>query len=320
MGDGVWACLQVQPGLGWSNSGLVEADGGFAVDTFYDLPLTRGLIEQYASVLGDGAVPRRLLNTHHNGDHCWGNQLFAEAGSEIIGHRECAARVGHDLDPKLAVALQDAEPGSLPPHLEALAKDYRHFDFHGVEPTPPTTLLDGDDRIDLGDVPVELLFVGPAHTAGDVVAWLPDQGVLFTGDVLFHQCTPIGWEGTYDRWIGSLERLEALEPEVVVPGHGPVCGVEGLTAEREYLTYVRAEAAEHHAAGRTPWEAAQRIELGPYAEWEEPWRLPFQVHRAYRELDGGAWDDTGDVPEIMAEVFRLRGEMLAEAGAADGSD
>lgn len=319
MGDGVWACLQVRPGLGWSNSGLVEADGGFAVDTFYDLPLTRGLIEQYASVLGDGAVPRRLLNTHHNGDHCWGNQLFAEAGSEIIGHRECAARVGHDLDPKLAVALQDAEPGSLPPHLEALAKDYRHFDFHGVEPTPPTTLLDGDGRVDLGEVPVELLFVGPAHTAGDVVAWLPDQGVLFTGDVLFHQCTPIGWEGTFAQWIGSLERLEALQPEVVVPGHGPVCGVEGLAAEREYLTYVRAEAAGHHAAGRTPWEAAQRIELGPYAEWEEPWRLPFQVHRAYRELEGGAWDDTGDVPEIMGEVFRLRGEMLA-GSAGRGSD
>lgn len=319
MGDGVWACLQVRPGLGWSNSGLVEADGGFAVDTFYDLPLTRGLIEQYASVLGDGAVPRRLLNTHHNGDHCWGNQLFAEAGSEIIGHRECAARVGHDLDPKLAVALQDAEPGSLPPHLEALAKDYRHFDFHGVEPTPPTTLLDGDGRVDLGEVPVELLFVGPAHTAGDVVAWLPDQGVLFTGDVLFHQCTPIGWEGTFAQWIGSLEGLEALQPEVVVPGHGPVCGVEGLAAEREYLTYVRAEAAEHHAAGRTPWEAAQRIELGPYAEWEEPWRLPFQVHRAYRELEGGAWDDTGDVPEIMGEVFRLRGEMLA-GSAGRGSD
>ncbi|OWY62438.1 hypothetical protein B7486_58425, partial [cyanobacterium TDX16] len=109
VGDGVWACLQVRPGLGWSNSGLVEADGGFAVDTFYDLPLTRGLIDQYVGVVGD--VPRRLLNTHHNGDHCWGNQLFAEAGSEIIGHRECAARVGHDLDPKLAIALQEAEPG-----------------------------------------------------------------------------------------------------------------------------------------------------------------------------------------------------------------
>jgi cyclase len=75
---------------------------------------------------------------------------------------------------------------------------------------------------------------------------------------------------------------------------------------------VRSEAVEHHAAGRTPWEAAQRIELGPYAEWEEPWRLPFQVHRAYRELDGGAWDDAGDVAEIMREVNEMRLTMTGD--------
>jgi cyclase len=300
VGDGVWACLQVRPGLGWSNSGLVAADGGFAVDTFYDLPLTRGLIDEYVGVVGD--VPRRLLNTHHNGDHCWGNQLFAEAGSEIIGHRECAARVGHDLDPSLAVALQDADPETLPPHLQWLVASYRHFDFHGVVATPPTTIVDGDHTLDLDGTQVDLLFVGPAHTAGDLVAWLPDQGVLFTGDVLFHQCTPIGWEGTFAQWIAALERLEALEPAVVGPGPGPGCGEE---------------AAGHHAAGRTPWEAAQQIELGPYAEWEEPWRLPFQVHRAYRELDGGAWDDAGDVPEIMREVNEMRLAMGGQAGGAE---
>jgi glyoxylase-like metal-dependent hydrolase (beta-lactamase superfamily II) len=307
--DGVWACLQEDKGLGWSNSGLIGAGGGMAVDTFYDLPLTRALIDQYVGVLGQ--VPTRLLNTHHNGDHCWGNQLFAEAGTEIIGHRECAARVGKDLDPKLAVALQEAEPGTLPPHLEQLAQAYKAFDFTGVVPTPPTTLLDGDDRVDLGEVEVQLLFVGPAHTAGDVVAWLPESRVLFTGDVLFHQCTPIGWEGTFAQWIGALERLEALEPAVVVPGHGPLCDVDGLRAEREYLTFVRAEAVEHHAAGRSAWEAAQRIELGPFAAWNEPWRLPFQVHRAYRELEGGAWDDLGDVGAVMGEVFELQKLMTS---------
>ena len=77
----VYACLQEDRGLGCSNSGLVAAGGGLVVDTFWDLPHTRDLIATYARVRPEPA--RRVVNTHRNGDHCWGNQLFPEA--EIIG-------------------------------------------------------------------------------------------------------------------------------------------------------------------------------------------------------------------------------------------
>ena len=83
----VYTCLQPDRGLGTSNSGLVNRGGGLVVDTFWDLPHTRGLIAQYARVWK--APARRVVNTHHNGDHCWGNQLFPDA--ELIGHRKCAA-------------------------------------------------------------------------------------------------------------------------------------------------------------------------------------------------------------------------------------
>src|SRR6266446_3934684 len=82
----VYACLQADRGLGTSNSGLINRGGGRVVDTFWDLPHTRQLIDTYARVWKTPA--RRVLNTHHNGDHCWGNQLFR--GAEIIGHRLCA--------------------------------------------------------------------------------------------------------------------------------------------------------------------------------------------------------------------------------------
>ncbi len=85
----LYACLlQPDTGLGASNSGFVDHGGGLVVDTLYDLPRTQRLIDLYATVAE--APARRLVNTHHNGDHCWGNQLFAEAGTEIIGHRLCA--------------------------------------------------------------------------------------------------------------------------------------------------------------------------------------------------------------------------------------
>src|SRR6185436_5068251 len=82
----VYACLQEERGLGTSNSGFINRGGGLVVDTFWDLPHTREMIGHYARVWKTPA--RRVVNTHRNGDHCWGNQLFA--GAEIIGHRRCA--------------------------------------------------------------------------------------------------------------------------------------------------------------------------------------------------------------------------------------
>src|SRR6187401_1486136 len=207
----VYACLQPDRGLGWSNSGLINRDGGVVVDTFWDLPKTRALMEQYARVWKQPA--QRVVNTHHNGDHCWGNQLFT--GAEIIGHRLCAASFGKE-QPKLMQALK-SQVGSSDPALAALAHELESYDFTGIELTPPTTLIDERMDLDLDGLRVELLYVGPAHTAGDVIVHLPAQRIVFTGDVLFRLCTPIGWEGTFAQWDAALATIEALAPDVVVP-------------------------------------------------------------------------------------------------------
>jgi glyoxylase-like metal-dependent hydrolase (beta-lactamase superfamily II) len=301
----VYACLQPDLGLGYSNSGFVDRGGGLVVDTFWDLPRTSELIRSYSTV--SDRAPARLVNTHHNGDHCWGNQLFADLGTEIIGHRLCAQYFTTEASPELFVSLcerSDDELGTL----AGFARGLRRFDFRDIRLTPPTTLIDGDTDLDLDGTSVRLLYVGPAHTAGDVVVHLPDHGVVFTGDILFAECTPIGWEGTFANWIGALERLEGLEPDVVVPGHGPVTDVAGLRGLREYLDYVRREARAHFDAGRSTLDAARGIELGPYAGWTEPERLAFQVDRAYREFRGEAWDQPVETGRIFAEVAALRDE------------
>ncbi len=298
----VYACLQPDRGLGTSNSGLVNRGGGLVVDTFWDLPHTRRLIERYATVWKEPA--RRVVNTHHNGDHCWGNQLFR--GAEIIGHRLCAAAFGRER-PEAMQALR-AGAGSGDPVLEAFARLLADWDFTGIELVPPTTLVDERLRLDLDGVAIELVWVGPAHTGGDLLVHLPAERVVFTGDVLFRLCTPIGWDGTYARWIAALDQIVALAPDVIVPGHGPLCGVEGPHEMQAYLRYVQAEARRSFEAGLEPLDAARRIDLGPYAGWTEPERIVFQVERAYRELRGVPFDAPIDVPRVFRDMMRLRDE------------
>ena len=295
----VHACEQAQTGLGWSNSGLVTAGGGLVVDTLYDLPLTREMLDLYAEV--HAAAPTRLVNTHHNGDHCWGNQLFE--GAEIIAHEGCAKRF-HDFEPANAEAIRTmADP---PENLRGIAREWAPFDFSGIVLTPPTTVIDGDRTLDLDGVRVDLLYVGPAHTEGDLVVHVPDEGVVLAGDVLFHRCTPIGWEGSTDQWIAALCRIEDLAPEWVVPGHGPVCGVEGVIASRRYLEDVQRSATDSWKAGKTVLEACAEIDLAPYLGWDEPWRLAANVHRVYRECDGAPWDGPYDSAAIMRDVDALK--------------
>jgi glyoxylase-like metal-dependent hydrolase (beta-lactamase superfamily II) len=171
-------------------------------------------------------------------------------------------------------------------------------------------VIDADTTLDLDGVRVELLVVGPAHTEGDVVVHLPDEGVVLMGDVLFHRCTPIGWEGSTDAWIAALARVEALEPEHVVPGHGPLCGVEGVAEARRWSEAVQAHARACRVDGRSVLECCEGIDLGPWSAWDEPWRLAATVHRVYRECDGAAWDDPYDVPTVMRDVRTLKERHL----------
>ena len=296
----VYACLQEDRGLGTSNSGLINRGGGMVVDTFWDLPHTREMIATYARVWK--APARRVVNTHHNGDHCWGNQLFH--GAEIIAHRRCAEYFTKE-QPAVMQMLRNGT-ASADPAVAAVAAALAMWNFEGIELTPPTTLFDDRLSLRLDGITVELLYAGPAHTAGDIIVHLPAQRVVFTGDLLFRLCTPIGWEGTFDRWIAALDDIVALDPAVIVPGHGPLCGVEGPREMQAYLRYVRGEALHWFAAGLPAIEAAKRIDLGPYAGWTEPERLVFNVERAYRELRGEPYDAPIDIGAMFHGMYELR--------------
>jgi cyclase len=333
LGQGVWAWLQPNGGLGESNAGLVRAEGeSLLIDTLWDLRLTARMLAQMAPLCEQAPI-RRIFNTHADGDHCWGNQLLA--GVEVIGTQACAQdMVGEDpravrmmrraaaiAGPVLAHAprsLPGVEQGAA---LGAFASLLEPFDFEGVELRPPSRTFEGTLELEVGGRTVQLIEVGPAHTPGDAIAHLPDASVVFAADVMFVGVAPIMWSGPVEGWQAALGRIVELGPHVVVPGHGPVCGLDGVQAMRDYWAFVAPAVRERLAGGSTPEQAAREIiaseEYGqqPFGEWEGPERLVVSADTIARN-DRGDIGRPGNVARLglLSAMGRLAGEHARTSG------
>jgi glyoxylase-like metal-dependent hydrolase (beta-lactamase superfamily II) len=295
---GVWAYLQPDGGWGWSNAGLITGDDtSLLVDTLFDLKLTAEMLATMRRAIPAAQHIGSVVNTHANGDHCYGNALVAEA--EIIASRACAEEMVQ-LPPARLADLMRAAPdlGEIGAFVERI---FGPFSFEGIELVPPTRTFDGELELRVGDRRVRLLEVGPAHTAGDVVVHLPDDDVVFTGDILFHGGHPIVWAGPVRNWIAACDRLLDLDAATVVPGHGPLATPRAVRDLKGYFEYLLAEARIRFDAGMTPLDAARDIELGPYAGWGEAERLVVNVQALYRDF--GA--------ELPGDAITVFGAMAA---------
>jgi glyoxylase-like metal-dependent hydrolase (beta-lactamase superfamily II) len=156
----------------------------------------------------------------------------------------------------------------------------------------------------VGDRTVQLYELGPAHTRGDVIAYLPDERVVFTGDLLFHGGHPVVWAGPVSNWIAACDRIVALDAVTVVPGHGPVTDNGAVRNLESYLEYLTAEARVRYDAGLTPLEAARDISLADYEAWGEAERLVVNVTTLYRDFGGDPPSDVVSLFTQMAELAR----------------
>jgi cyclase len=302
--DNCYAVLNERNRVCDANSGFINCGGGVVIDTQSDLAHAKQMIELFGKVWT--AMPKRVINTHEDSDHVWGNQLFEEA--EIIAHRTVPERMRQVADPNetqklmwgaghliTRMLLKATHPGLLAAGRQ-LQEDYN---FEDIELVLPTTLFDERYELDLDGTEAHLIYVGPCHQVGDTIVHLPKEGVVFAGDVVFRQCTPMGWTGSYEKWFQCLDLITELEPNVVVPGHGPICGIEGVREMKEYLQYVRDESRTGFEKGLTSLDAAKRIEFGPYGQWRAPARLYLNVERAFREFR----DEPADAPWDSAKTF-----------------
>lgn len=285
VGDGLYAYLQPDGGWGWSNAGLI-ADGEHAllVDTLFDRALTEEMLRAMRDALPAAARIGTLVNTHANGDHCYGNELLGEA--RVVASERTAEEMA-ELPPAAMAALIERAPqmGELG---EFFLRCFGAFDFKGIELRLPDERFVGTLALSVGDLDLELIEVGPAHTRGDTLVNVPSRGVLFSGDILFNAAHPIVWAGPASNWIAACERIVALQPSVIVPGHGPIAELSAVRELKAYFEYLYAQCRARRDEGMGPLQAARSLELDRWADWGERERLAVNIANIYRELDGEA--------------------------------
>lgn len=307
LGDGLYGYVQPDGSWGWSNAGLIVSGGQtLLVDTLMSVPLTREMLGAFARVPGGGRIDR-LVNTHANPDHFFGNGLVADA--EIIATSE-ARREMAGFNPRMLAGLagnyrQMGDAGEF--LYETMG---RVFDFAGVDAvTLPTRTFDRSLSLAVGDKTVELMDLGPAHTASDTIAWVPGDRVVFTGDLLFNEGHPVMWAGPVENWIAACRHILALAPATVVPGHGPITDATAVANLLAYFEHIRDAARQRFDAGMGWKEAARDIDMSDYRGWSDPERIVANVFSLYRQW--GADLATEGPLDLFAEMGRYRRERAA---------
>ncbi|MGH3169572.1 MAG: MBL fold metallo-hydrolase [Trebonia sp.] len=285
--EGVFAW--VQPDGSWwvGNAGAIGSpDGVVLIDTCATERRTRALLRAVAWET-DGAPVNCVVNTHQHGDHAYGNSLLP-AETMIIGHEATWAGL-----------VSDTLLEGCPPFWDPMPS------WGNVTRRPPNLITSGGLTLRCGGHHVEVHHPGyRAHTAGDLVAWLPSPRVLFTGDLLFNNVTPLAIMGSVDGALQALDWIAGFGPEHVVPGHGPL--ISGTTlagvldAQRRYFLLVLDIAREGLRAGLPPLEAAKRCELGQFACLPDVERIVLNLHRAYAEVDNTEPDLTSAFTDTIA--------------------
>jgi cyclase len=284
LGRGSFAYLQPDGSWGWSNAGLVsDGEETLLVDTLFDLPLTAQMLKTMRDAVPAARSIKKLINTHANGDHTFGNQLIE--GAEIIACRECAEEYGEWA----------------PSQFKAFAANWKNFgeggaffhevmggvfDWRGLVDTPPTSMFDKTMEVKVGGKRLVLTHLGTAHTRGDILVHLPAERILYTGDLLFVGGHPVIWEGPIGNWIKICDYILALDVDVIVPGHGPISEKRAVRELKSYFEHIAQEARRHFDNGVPADVAAQKISLDRFAAWLDPERMIINVASLYREFSG----------------------------------
>ena len=284
---GVFAWIQPD-GTWWlNNAGAVTGgDGTVIIDTCATAARTRRFLDAVAEATGDAPI-RFAANTHEHGDHTYGNSLLPPE-TALIGHEVMRSNL-----------LADRFIDGCPPHWSPVP------DWGEVSRRVPTIVTRSDLTVHSGDRRVDLIHPGhAAHTSGDLVAWLPEERVLFTGDLLFVGLTPLVFAGSVDGALRVLEWIDRFGPEVVVPGHGSVTTGRDLPAvladHERYYRLVLDLAAEGLREGLTPLEVARSADLGRFADWPDAERLVLNLHRAYADAGRRPLDVVAAITDATA--------------------
>ena len=289
VGAGVFGYVQLDGSWGLNNTGFVVGpESVLVIDTCFTERRSRWFREAVERT-APGKPIRTLVNTHHHGDHTHGNWVFADSAT-IVGHEKCREQV---------IAAGHSTTGLFP-----------GVEWGEIRIAPPEVTFEERLTLWVDELRVELTYMGPAHTTNDIVAWIPERGVLYTGDLVFNGGTPFAMMGSVVGWLEALERLRALGAETIVPGHGPACGTEAFREQEAYLHWLQEIASKGFEAGASPLEVARETDLGRFAGLLDPERLVGNLHRAYSELRGEPRGTALALGAVMPEMIAYNGGQM----------
>lgn len=301
IGDGCYAYLLPDGSWGWSNAGLiVSGNESLLVDTLFDLRLTAEMLTTMRDATPAAKQIDTLVNTHANGDHTFGNQLVE--GARIVTTKSVGEAFAHEGADFILAMMEEADQ-----HGEAgrfMREVFAPFEFRGITLPPATDTFTGALTLTVGDKEVQLVDVGPAHTASDVLAYVPKDKIVYTGDILFVGGHPAIWAGPAKNWVKACDLILGWDADTIVPGHGPISTKEQVREFRSYLVWLEAEARQRYDAGLTFEEAANDIDPGPFDHWGDSERMVPNVMTLYGEF-------AGERPKV--EFFEIWGAMARYA-------
>jgi len=237
-----------------SNAGfVVTSDGVVVFDTLGSPPLGAEMIRQIRKITRQPI--RRVIISHYHADHIYGLQAFKALGAEIWAHKRGQEYLASD-EAQLRLAQRRK---TLYPWVDKTTRL-----------VPADKWLDGETRFEMGGLHFELVYVGPAHSSEDMVMLVKEDGVLYSGDMVFKGRVPYVGNADSKAWLEALGRLLELKPKIMVPGHGKASAdaTADLVFTRDYLIYLR-DTMGKAVASMEPFEEA-------YAKtsWKEFEHLP----------------------------------------------
>lgn len=293
VGQQAYAWMVPNGSWGETNIGLIDCNGqSVLIDTCWDLRFTREVLTGAATILKRSPI-EFVINTHADGDHCWGNQLFAD--KTIISTQACIRQM-HHLHPRSLHALKLG--GRLLRRLpftrldgfgHYMAEMFAPYDFRDIEITEPGEGFNERKEITVGGTEIVLMEVGPGHTDGDAIVYVPKERVAYAGDILFVGATPVMWAGPVRNIVAALRLLLDLRPRLIVPGHGPLALPSDVAALINYWEFIQTELHQRYLRDMTPLEAAKDVvfsaafRASPFAAWDSPERIVTNAHGLYRE-------------------------------------
>jgi phosphoglycerate dehydrogenase-like enzyme/glyoxylase-like metal-dependent hydrolase (beta-lactamase superfamily II) len=222
---------------------------------------------------------RYVLDSHHHGDHAYGNAVFAKAGATVIAQAKCARWLREKGEKEFADA------GKPPMGRQDIRESFLKM---------PSMIFDEKMVLDDGKQRAEILFLGHAHTPGDAFLYLPKHKILCTGDACVNGSFNYMGHSDSASWIRVLERAQQLDVKLICPGHGALAHKDLLATQKRYFVELRRQVQKGIDDGKALDDIYPTIDMPWYREWTgvEPKTNKDNIGHVHAELTGriAPWD------------------------------